>query len=53
MKKLVGFALLGTLAAAVIYEILDREKPEWVQDIKDWFEAEDDEFAEPEEMPAE
>ena len=50
--RIAGVALLGAVVAAVVYEILDREKPELAEKIKGWFTKEDD-FFEPEEAPAE
>ena len=50
--RLIGGILLGVLAAAVTYEIVDRENPELAEKIKGWFSNEDD-FIEPEEAPAE
>jgi len=50
--RIIGGVLLGVLAAAVAYEIIDRENPELAERIKGWFSLEDD-FIEPEEAPAE
>jgi len=45
--RVIGGVLLGALAVAVVYEILDRENPELIEKVKSWFSTED-EFDEPE-----
>jgi hypothetical protein len=50
--RIVGGVLLGTFVAAIVYEILDREKPELFEKIRDWIEKEDD-FLELQEEPVE
>ncbi len=49
--RIIGGVLLGVLAAAVAYEIIDRENPELADRIKGWFSLGD--FIEPEDAPAE
>lgn len=53
MGKILGKILLGSFAVAVIYEVLSKECPELIEKVKGWFEAEEDDFIEPEEAPAE
>jgi hypothetical protein len=50
--RILGKVVLGAFAAAVIYEVISKECPELVEKMKGWFEAEDDDFIEPEEAPA-
>ncbi len=50
--RIIGGVLLGAFIGTLVYEIVERENPELIQKIKDWFEKEDD-FGEPEEAPAE
>ena len=49
--RVLGGVLIGALAAAVVYEIVERENPELIERVKGWFEPEED-FMEPEEVPA-
>ena len=49
IRRIIGGVLLGAFASAVIYEILERRNPEFIQKVKDWFAEEADEFTEPEE----
>lgn len=50
--RIIGGVLLGALIGVLFYEIIERENPELIQKAKDWFSKEDD-FIEPEEVPAE
>jgi len=50
--RIIGGVLLGAIIGALVYEIIERENPELIQKAKDWFSKEDD-FIEPEEVPAE
>ena len=52
IRKIMGGILVGAFAASVIYEIIDREKPEWIQEAKEWF-SKKYSFAEAEELPDE
>lgn len=49
--RIIGGVLLGVLAAAVAFEIIDRENPELADRIRGWFSLDD--FIEPEDAPAE
>ena len=52
--RILGGVLLGTVVAAVVYEIIDRENPELAERIKGWLAPEEELFEpEPEEVPAE
>lgn len=52
LKRILGGLFLGAFVGAVVYEILDREKPEMVEKVKGWFVPEED-LLEPEEVLAE
>ena len=49
IRRIIGGVVLGAIASAVIYEILERSNPELLEKVKDWFSEEADDFIEPEE----
>ncbi|MBF0528233.1 MAG: hypothetical protein HQK55_02965 [Deltaproteobacteria bacterium] len=49
---LTGF-FLGVLTSAVVYEFVDREKPEWLDKFKSWVSGKPVDDLEPEEAEAE
>ena len=49
--RIIGGVLLAALGAAVIYEIIERENPEFIEKVKGWLGTEED-FVESEEAPA-
>ena len=49
--RIFGGVLLGALAAAVIYEVVERENPELIEKVKGWLGMEEDSI-ESEEVPA-
>lgn len=51
-RRIIGGTLVAAFIAAVVYEILDREKPELIEKFKGCFEPPEDP-GEAEEVPAE
>ena len=50
--RIIGGVVLGALAVAVACEIIDKENPELIRKVKNWF-SDEDEFLDLEEEPAE